>query len=88
MYVAAGDKGIMIELAWGFLMEVILYGIGRATVAILSLGRVRAERLKDLPPGKQVHGFPDTHIVPIMLCQVIGAAVLVAFIMFCAIVSK
>ena len=75
----------MIEFALSFLMEVILYGIGRATVAILSLGRFRAERLKDLFPGNKVHSLEDTHVVPIMLCQLIGAGVLVVFIGLCAI---
>jgi hypothetical protein len=79
----------MIEFAFGFLMEVILYGIGRATVAVLSLGRIRAERFRDLFPGNQVCSAQGTHIiVPIMVCQLIGAGVLVAFIRLCFIVLK
>ena len=35
---------MVLEIVFGFVMEVLMYGIGRAAIAVLTFGRARAER--------------------------------------------
>lgn len=76
--------GIIVEFALAFVMEVIMYGIGRGTIAVLSLGHARAERFNEMI-GKD-HRSHDTAgmqlVVPVPATQIIGVAVFTAAIRF------
>lgn len=72
--------GIIVELALTFVMEVIMYGIGRAAIAVLSLGRARAEGFTEiLGTNHRSDGTADTRfVVPVLATQLIGIAAFTA----------
>jgi hypothetical protein len=71
--------GILIEFAFYLVMELVMYNIGRAVIAVLSFGRARAGGLKEA--FSTTHGQPATGIVvPAGMTQLIGVAAFSAFL--------
>lgn len=71
---------LLIRLAFTLVMEIIMYGIGRAAIAILTLGRYRAERPKEMfRGGHWLAGSGAPGVVPAGLAQMVGVAVFTLF---------
>ena len=68
---------------WMFslLMDVVMYNIGRAAIAVFSFGRVRTEGLLEIvSPGARARGMRDGRcVVPVMAAQLIGVALFSLF---------
>lgn len=67
---------MILEFTVWLLWELILYNIGRAVIAVFSLGRARAESLKEaLRTSEPAIGVPGTQVViPAMWTQFVGVA--------------
>ena len=67
---------MILEFTIWLLWELILYNIGRAVIAVFSLGSARGERLNEaLRVGEPAIGEARTQIViPVMWTQFIGVA--------------
>jgi hypothetical protein len=74
---------LIIELAFYLLMEVIVYGLGRVSIFIFTLGHVRAENAKEIiSMNNQGYAERDSKIVvPAMVAKILGVAVLTALFM-------
>ena len=80
----------LIEFALSLLMDVVMYGLGRAAVFVFSCGQARAEGLREAfgragPPS----GVRDDKIVvPAWACQMIGVLVFAILVVVLIVVGR
>lgn len=79
----------MLELTLSIFMELFLYNLGRATIAIVSLGHVRTESLKEAFAFRKRSDAGDTgNVVPASIGQLVGGLVFTLFLMVLVAVNR
>jgi hypothetical protein len=80
---------IVIEFAFYLLMEVILYGIGRLVIAIISLSRARAVDTREFFTGYFVaYDEQGKMLVPAWGAAVVGALTLFGVVWLCIVLGR